>query len=98
VPAPVALAPAPAPAATGKMPTELLQKNTCTACHAPDRKLVGPSWSDVAKKHAGQADAIALKIRQGSSGAWGNIPMPPQNISAEEANQIAKWLSEGAAP
>lgn len=85
-----------APAAAGKMPSELLQKNTCTACHAPDRKLVGPSWSDVAKKHAGKGDYLAGKIRSGGSGVWGNIPMPPQSIGAEEAARIAEWLAAGA--
>jgi cytochrome c len=85
-------------AAAGKMPAELLQKNTCTACHAPDRKLVGPSWNDVAKKHAGKSEYIAGKIRAGGSGVWGNIPMPPQSISAEEAGKIADWLAGGAAP
>lgn len=85
-------------AAAGKMPTALLQKNTCTACHAPDRKLVGPSWQDVAKKHAGQADYLAGKIRSGGAGVWGSIPMPPQSIAAEEAARIAAWLAAGAAP
>mgnify|MGYP003578603212 FL=1 len=80
------------------MPTDLLQKNTCTACHAPDRKLVGPSWADVAKKHAGKADYLAGKIREGGSGVWGNIPMPPQALSADEAKRIAGWLAAGAAP
>lgn len=84
--------------AAGKMPLDLLQKNTCAACHAPDRKLVGPSWADVAKKHAGKGDYLAGKIRTGGSGVWGNIPMPPQSISAEEANRIAAWLASGAAP
>lgn len=91
-----AAVPAAVPAA-GKMPVELLQKNTCTACHAPDRKLVGPSWSDIAKKHSGKADHIAGKIRAGGSGVWGNVPMPPQSISAEEAGKIAEWLAGGAA-
>ncbi|MCD6079215.1 MAG: Cytochrome c-552 precursor [Ramlibacter sp.] len=82
----------------GRMPLDLLQKNTCTACHAPGSKLVGPSWSDVAKKHAGKTEYIASKIRQGGSGVWGNIPMPPQAISADEAGRIAEWLAGGAAP
>lgn len=84
------------PAAAGKMPLDLLQKNTCTACHAPDRKLVGPSWAEVAKKHAGKGDYIAGKIRAGSTGVWGSIPMPPQSVSAEEATRIAQWLAAGA--
>lgn len=83
---------------TGQMPMDLLQKNSCTACHAPDRKLVGPSWADVAKKHAGKGEYIAGKIRTGGSGAWGNVPMPPQAISPEEASRIATWLAAGAAP
>jgi cytochrome c len=79
------------------MPVELLQKNSCTACHAPDRKVVGPSWADVAKKHAGKADYLAGKIRSGGSGSWGNVPMPPQAISADDASRIAEWLAAGAA-
>jgi cytochrome c551/c552 len=95
----VASAPAAAPVATAaKAPTDLLQKNSCTACHAADRKLVGPSWGDVARKHAGKGEYIAGKIRTGSAGAWGNIPMPPQSISAEEATKIADWLATGATP
>lgn len=91
-------APPAAAARSGGMPRELLQKNSCTACHAADRKLVGPSWADVAKKHAGKGEYIAGKIRSGGSGAWGNIPMPPQTISAEEAERIAQWLAAGATP
>lgn len=87
-----------AAAATGKMPVELLQKNTCTACHATDRKLVGPSWADVAKKHAGKGEYLAGKIRAGGAGVWGSIPMPPQSIGADEAGRIAEWLATGAAP
>jgi cytochrome c len=80
------------------MPADLLQKNSCTACHAADRKLVGPSWTEVAKKHPGRGDYLAAKIRAGGSGTWGNVPMPPQAISAEEAVRIAEWLASGAAP
>jgi len=82
----------------GRTPVDLLQKNTCTACHAQDRKLVGPSWIDVARKHAGKADYIESKIRAGGAGVWGNVPMPPQAIGTEEAAKIAAWLASGAAP
>lgn len=82
----------------GKAPVDLLQKNTCTACHAQDRRLVGPSWREVAGKHAGKADHIASRIRTGGSGVWGTIPMPPQAISAEEARKVAEWLAGGATP
>jgi cytochrome c len=90
--------PAPATAAAGKAPLDLLQKNTCTACHAPAGKLVGPSWKDIAGRHAGKADHLAAKIRSGSTGAWGSIPMPPQSLPPAEAARIAAWLAAGAAP
>ena len=87
-----------AAASASQMPLELLQKNSCTACHAVDRKVVGPAWTDVANKHAGKAEYIAGKIRSGGSGVWGQIPMPPQTISADDAGRIAQWLAGGAAP
>ena len=92
----VVAAKAPAAAAAGTVPMDLMQKNTCTACHAPDMKLVGPSWNDIAKKHAGKSDYLAGKIKAGGAGVWGNIPMPPQSITAEEAKKIADWLAAGA--
>ncbi|HSI55050.1 MAG TPA: c-type cytochrome [Ramlibacter sp.] len=88
----VAVAP-PAPAAQA-----LAQKNNCTACHAADRKIVGPSWAEIAKKHEGRADYLAGKIRAGGSGAWGAVPMPPQSLSEGEAKSIASWLATGAKP
>jgi cytochrome c len=93
-----AAAPAkPAAAAGAAAPTALLEKNACTACHAADSKLVGPSFSDIAKKYGGQADHIAGRIRSGSSGVWGNIPMPPQTLGDDEAQAIARWLAGAAA-
>lgn len=77
----------------------LLQKNTCTACHSVDSKVVGPSFRDVAKKYADRPDRasyLAGKIKSGGSGAWGAIPMPPQAISEAEASAIANWLATGA--
>ena len=78
---------------------ELAQKKSCMACHATDKKLVGPSYKDVAAKYAGQKDAVAQlaeRIQKGSvpgKGNWGAIPMPanPQ-VSAEEARQLATWV------
>ena len=84
-------APAPAPAAA-----VLVQKNSCFACHAPETKLVGPSWQDIARRHAGKADYLAGKIQSGGSGTWGQIPMPPQQIAETEARAIANWLAAGA--
>lgn len=79
-----------------KAPTELLQKNSCTACHAADRKLVGPAFKDIAAKYPGKADYLAGKIRSGGQGVWGNIPMPAQTLGADEAKRIGEWLASGA--
>ena len=75
---------------------DLAQKKSCMACHAADKKLVGPSYKDVAAKYAGQKDAVtklAEKIQKGGVGAWGQVPMPanPQ-VSADEAKQLATWV------
>jgi cytochrome c551/c552 len=90
-------APTPQASAAAAMPVQLLQKNSCIACHAPDRTLVGPSWADIARKHAGQVDYLVTKIRAGGAGVWGSIPMPPQAVEARELRTIAEWLSAGAA-
>ncbi|MBI2771399.1 MAG: c-type cytochrome [Burkholderiales bacterium] len=87
------VAQAAAPASESVQP--LLQKHSCSACHAADAKLVGPSWADIGKKHPGQAGYLAAKIRSGGVGAWGAIPMPPQSLSEEEAARIATWLAQG---
>ena len=89
--------PAPAADAAGKAPMALLEKNTCTACHAADSKLVGPAFAEIAKKYSGQADYLAGRIRAGSNGVWGNIPMPPQSLGEDEAQVIARWLAGAAA-
>ncbi|RZJ19763.1 MAG: c-type cytochrome [Haliea sp.] len=94
--APASAAIARATAADGKAAQALMQKHNCTACHAASSKLVGPSWSDIAKRHAGKGDYLAGKIRSGGSGSWGAIPMPPQSLSAEDAKSIASWLAAGA--
>ncbi|MCK0511796.1 c-type cytochrome [Aromatoleum buckelii] len=75
---------------------ELAKAKNCLACHAVDKKLVGPSYQDVAKKYAGQADAVAKladKIQKGGSGVWGPVPMPanPQ-VTADEAKLLATWV------
>lgn len=76
----------------------LTQKNNCTACHAAETRIVGPSWSEIAGKHSGKADYIATKIRSGGSGVWGAVPMPPQTLTEEEAKKIAGWLASGGKP
>ena len=78
----------------------LAQKNACMACHAVDRKLVGPSYNDVAKKYAGQKDAeamLAKSIKAGGAGKWGPVPMPAQpGLSEADAKTLAAWILSGA--
>ena len=97
-PAPVAAPAAPKVEAPNgaKAALALLQKNGCTACHGVNNKIVGPAFTDVAKKHAGKADYLAGKIKSGGSGVWGAVPMPPQTLSEAEAKTIAAWLASGA--
>ena len=79
---------------------DLAKKNNCLACHAVDKKLVGPAYQDVAKKYAGQADAVAnltKSIKAGGSGKWGPIPMPAQaQLSDADAKALAAWILAGA--
>jgi cytochrome c len=75
---------------------DLAQKKNCMACHATDKKLIGPSYKDVAAKYAGQKDAadkLAQKIVKGGAGVWGQVPMPanPQ-VNEAEAKQLAAWV------
>ncbi len=93
--APVKAGDAPADAAA----VALLSKHTCVACHGVANKIVGPSFKDVANKYgAGGSDALARKIKQGGSGVWGQIPMPPQALPEADAKAIADWISRGAKP
>lgn len=74
---------------------DLAKAKNCMACHALDKKLVGPAYKDVAAKYAGDKDAatkLAKKIREGGTGVWGQVPMPanPQ-VSEAEALTLAKW-------
>jgi cytochrome c len=64
-------------------PEESLNKAGCMACHAKDKKMVGPSFKDIAAKYKGQADAstkLAEKVRKGGAGVFGPIPMPPNPV------------------
>jgi cytochrome c len=75
---------------------ELARSKNCMACHAVDKKLVGPSYKDVAAKYANDKDAVAKlakKIREGGVGSFGQIPMPanPQ-VSEAEARTLAAWV------
>ena len=61
---------------------DAMNKAGCMACHAKDKKMVGPAFKDIAAKYKGQGDAVAkltTKVRKGGAGVWGPIPMPPHN-------------------
>ncbi|TNF57296.1 MAG: c-type cytochrome [Burkholderiales bacterium] len=74
----------------------LAKSKNCMACHAVDKKLVGPAYKDIAAKYAGNAQAAAMlatKIQKGGSGVWGAIPMPanPQ-VNDADAKKLATWV------
>lgn len=88
-----------APAGAGAAIASLTATHACTACHAQDSKIVGPAFRDIAKKYAGRNDApqyLAHKIQSGGAGVWGDIPMPPQTLPADDAQRLAQWLADGA--
>ena len=74
----------------------LATSKNCMACHAVDKKLVGPAYKDVAKKYAGDAkaaDMLAAKIIKGGSGVWGPVPMPANaQVSEAESKKLAAWV------
>jgi cytochrome c len=74
----------------------LATAKNCMACHAVDKKLVGPAYKDVAAKYAGQKDAVdklAVKIMKGGAGVWGPVPMPANTqVNEAEAKKLAAWV------
>ena len=88
----LALAFAAAPAGASD---DLAKKNGCAACHAPDKKIVGPSWKDIAGKYKGDAkavDTLAGKVKAGGKGVWGQVVMPPQaKIGDADLKAILGW-------
>jgi cytochrome c len=76
----------------------LADKSACLNCHAMEKKLVGPSFKDIAAKYKGKADAVAVlkeKIEKGSSGAWGSSPMPGMGyLPKPDIETLAVWISK----
>lgn len=84
---------------------ELAKKSGCFACHTVDKKLVGPSYQDVAKRYAGDKNAEARlieKVKKGGSGVWKDqgitVPMPPNSMTVKDADikTLVKWILAGA--
>ena len=75
---------------------QLATAKNCMACHAVDKKLVGPSYKEVAAKYAGQANTVAkleAKVLKGGSGVWGPVPMPANaQVTPAEAKQLVAWI------
>ena len=75
---------------------QLATAKNCMACHAVDKKLVGPSFKDIAAKYAGQADAagkLEAKVLKGGSGAWGPVPMPANTqVTPADAKKLVAWI------
>jgi cytochrome c len=74
----------------------LAKKHNCFACHQLDKKVVGPSYKDVAAKYAGDKGAqakLADKVKKGGVGVWGQVPMPP-NAAVPDADvqALVKWI------
>ncbi|MGI4777009.1 MAG: c-type cytochrome [Janthinobacterium lividum] len=80
----------------------LARSKNCMSCHAVERKLLGPSFRDVAAKYkdkAGAAEMLAAKIRKGGAGVWGPVPMPANNqVSEADARKLAEWVLATPAP
>uniref|UniRef100_Q47JB8 Cytochrome c, class I n=1 Tax=Dechloromonas aromatica (strain RCB) TaxID=159087 RepID=Q47JB8_DECAR len=73
----------------------LAKAKNCMSCHAIDKKLVGPAYKDVAAKYKGDAKApamLAAKVKAGGKGTWGQIPMPPNNVTEDEAKKLVAWV------
>lgn len=81
---------------------EIVKKARCVACHAVDKKMVGPAYREVAAKYEGQAGAASElfdKVRHGGSGTWGAIPMTPNDesrISDDNLKAAIAWILAGA--
>ena len=75
---------------------ELATKSGCTACHAVDKKIVGPAYKDVAAKYKGDKKAQAMleeKVKKGGMGVWGQVPMPPNaHVNDEDIKTLVKWV------
>ena len=88
------LAAGPAHAALDNAQAEaMMKKDGCAACHSVDKKIVGPAYVDVAAKYKGDKNAqamLAKKVKDGGSGVWGQIPMPPNAASPAGRHQRAR--------
>jgi cytochrome c len=75
---------------------DMMKKNGCNACHSEDKKVIGPSYKDVADKYKGDASApakLADKVKKGGSGVWGPVPMPPNATTSDaDIKNLVDWI------
>ena len=92
----LALALAAAAVAPAYAQEELAKKYNCFACHAVDKKLVGPAYKDVAEKYRNDKGAEAKlfeKVKKGGQGVWGQVPMPPNGqVPDNDIRSLVKWV------
>jgi cytochrome c len=74
----------------------MMKKDGCAACHAVDKKVIGPAYQEVAAKYKGDAKAAAMladKVKKGGVGVWGQIPMPPNaQVSDADIKDLVTWI------
>jgi cytochrome c len=74
----------------------MMKKDGCAACHAVDKKIIGPSYQEVAAKYKGDKDApakLAKKVKEGGSGVWGQVPMPPNATTSDaDVKALVDWI------
>lgn len=91
-----AMAAAAAVASTAQANEKLAQTSGCMTCHAPDKKLIGPSYKEVAEKYRNDKQAEAKlfqKVKAGGKGAWGEIPMPPNaHLKDDDIKTLVRWV------
>ena len=81
-------------------PSNLVSRHACMSCHGMTNRIIGPGFNEIAIKYQGRSDAqtyLMKRIKEGGQGVWGAIPMPPQaGLKDSEADEIARWIAEGA--
>jgi cytochrome c len=87
-----------APVAQAATPQAIADSADCTSCHSKDKKILGPSFHDIASKYAAAPNAVATlaaKVRSGGKGVWGPMAMPPNSdkiISDADLNVVLAWI------
>ena len=81
-------------AAPAQADEALAKKHNCLACHTVDKKSVGPAYKEIAQKYKGQNVAAKLeeKVKKGSQGVWGQIPMPPNAVPDADVKKLVAWI------